>query len=159
MKKITHTFDVSSKITAFTQITIHNEIREMITVTGLLFNLNENVIAEKDGNPLRLKKVLLKVNTNTVPIIFYQLADEINNKLCCSMTYMRVSVYMDEKPTANTVITSRDSESFHYTEDDIHTNDELISTVLSVDLKSFGKEIYCRKCKSTLIPEDDLVVW
>ena len=45
------------------------------------------------------------------------------------------------KVTANTVIASIDSERFQYTEEDIPTNDELICTVLSVILKSFGKNM------------------
>ena len=104
---------------------INNEcaIYDIVDVTGLIYNLQQETTTEKDGKPLKIRKGIIKDETGNMEIIFFSdIIDEVKNNLCDNLTKVRIQKFMDNrilKTTETTTVTQKDKVNIKVTDDEL----------------------------------------
>ena len=129
----------------------------------LAFNLQEPKTVVKDGNPLQLKRGMIKDSTDKMPmIIFESLIEQISEGSCYAMTNMQVQMYLDERILKTTITSevsfNNDIEVTTNDDDDYISLDETktVSKVVAVDLKGLAENYLCSNCNVLLSIENGL---
>ena len=104
---------------------INNEcaIYDIVDVSGLICNLQQETTTEKDGKPLRIRKAIIKDETRNMEIVFFSdILDEVKNSLCYNLTKVRVQKFMDNrilKTTETTTVTQNDKVNIELMDDEL----------------------------------------
>lgn len=76
---------------------------DIFSVSVLVFNLQEKITVKKDGKGLRLRKVILKDNTDKISALLFALTIyKVSDGTCYNLTRMRVKKYHDERVLKST---------------------------------------------------------
>ena len=136
---------------------INNEcaIYDILDVTGLMYNLQQETTAEKDGKPLRIRKGIIKDETGNMEIVFFSdIIDEVKNNLCHNLTKVRIQKFMDNrvlKIAETTTVTQNDKANIEVTDDELSASTfpkNVKAKVVKIDGKTVIQTYFCSTCIS-----------
>ena len=155
VKKIQPTFKYSSSLKIISLAHVNNESKlyDVVHVCGFVFNLKEKNGRNKEGRSLLVKEGVLKDNTDSIPVTFFEdIARTVEIGKCYKIRNMRVSKYSNQR-----LLKSMDTTVLEVTEDlknDELVDDDLISEVSTskckisgINLKSLDIQYKCSICK------------
>ena len=103
---------LQSKIFTIEQVINECAIYDIADVTSLVYNLQTEVEHEKDGKLLRIRKGIIKDETESIEIVLFSLlVDEVSNNTSYDLKKMRVQKLMNDrilKSTETTKVSKND---------------------------------------------------
>ena len=100
-----------SKIFTIEQVLNECAIYDIVDVTALVYNLPTEAKQEKDGKPLRIRKGMIKDETESIEIVlFSSLVDEVSNNTHYDFKKMIVQKFINDRilnSTENTKVSKK----------------------------------------------------
>ena len=82
----------------FTVQQVINEcaIYDVVDISGLVYNLQQETTSQKEGAPLRIRKGIMKDQKGSIEIVFFSsVIDKISNSNCYDLKKMRIQKFMN----------------------------------------------------------------
>ena len=156
---------LQSKVFTIEQVITECTIYDTVDVTGLVYNLQPEAEHEKDGEPLRIRKGMIKDETGSIEIIhFSSLVDEVSNNTSYDFKKMRVQKYMNDrilKSTETTKVSKNDDVAIFVTDEELSafSHEKTVKAkVVSTDLKTLAQTYLC-PARSAPVSINNPVAW
>ena len=139
-------------------------IYDIINIHGLLYNFQDEETVTKDGKPLRIKKGMLKDETDAIQVVFFgDLIDSIVENRCYDLCKFRVQKFEQVrvlKSTEMSTVKINENINVELCDDEIKVNnseEEIEAKIVSIDANSFDIRVLCPKCKERITPDNGMV--
>ena len=111
---------------------------------------------KKEDKSLRVKKAMLKDNTEKISGVFFEeLIDQIKEGACYDLSKMRVQKYQEEpvlKSTENSKAVENGALDLIKNDDDDNdasiNETKMVAKVVTIDLKTLGQTYQCAECNA-----------
>ena len=79
-------------------------IYDIVDISGLVYNLQQETASQKEGEPLRIREGIMKDQTGSIEIVFFSsVVDKISNNNCYGLKKMRIQKIMNNRILKSTI--------------------------------------------------------
>ena len=154
-----------SKIFTIEQVLNECAIYDIVDVTALVYNLPTEAKQEKDGKPLRIRKGMIKDETESIEIVlFSSLVDEVSNNTHYDFKKMIVQKFINDRilnSTETTKVSKNDDVAIFVTNEELSAfsyEKTVKAKVVSTDLKTLTQIYLCPAC-SAPVSINNAIAW
>ena len=144
----------------FTVQQVINEcaIYAIVDISGLVCRLGQETTCQKEGVPLRIRKVTTKDQTGSIEIAFFSsVIDKISNNNCYDLKKMRIQKFMNNrilKPTESAIVTENSNINIELTDDELNASpfEKIVNAkIVKIDAKTLIQIYLCPTCNTKVI--------
>ena len=156
---------LQSKFFTIEQVINKCAIYDIVDVTGLIYNLQTEAEHEKDGKPLRIRKGMIKNETESIEIVLFSSSvDEVSNNTPYDFKKMRVQKFMNDrilKSTETIKVSKNDDLTIFVTNEELSafSHEKTVKAkVVSIDLKTLTQTYLC-PLSSAPVSINNAIAW
>ena len=135
-------------------------IFDIVSVKGLVYNLQDETTVKKDDKPLRMRKGMIKDQDAKISLVLFDvIIDKVENNKFYEFQKLRVQKFSNErllKSTEITTVSEMENPGVVVTkeESEHHENTKIVAKVVKIDLKSLIQTFLCPDCSAPVEVEN-----